>query len=236
LAWLLAVLGGLLTTLSPCVIPLLPLVVGSAALRHRFGPVALCAGLIASFSVLAAAVAFAMSAFNFDPGVIPTAGAWLLLAFGVASLPPATGLISRLLAPLASRANAAATHADQTGLAGNFFVGSLLGAIWSPCAGPALGSALGLVAQTRTLFQGLGLMFAFGLGVSLPLLAVAYGSRSLFQAKRGSLVALSSKAKPLFGVILIVVAAGILTGLDKRLEAAVLRHLPDSWVGLTTRY
>ena len=233
---LLAVFAGLLTALSPCVIPLLPLVVGSAGSRHRFGPVALCAGLILSFSVLAVAVAFAINAFSFDPGVIRVIGAVLLLLFGVASLLPVTGLISRLLGPLASRASAAAAHTNRAGLAGNFFVGSLLGAIWSPCAGPTLGSAIGLVTQAGTLFQGWVLMFAFGLGASLPLLAVAYGSRSLFQAKRNWLASLSGKAKPVFGVILIIVGVGIIGGLDKELEAALLRHLPESWVDLTTRF
>jgi cytochrome c-type biogenesis protein len=236
MSFLLALFGGLLTSLSPCVIPLLPLVVGSAGTRHRLGPVALCAGLVLSFSVLAIAVAFAIKAFSFDPGVIRKAGAVLLLLFGVASLLPITGLISRLLAPLASRASAAAAHTDRAGLVGNFFVGSLLGAIWSPCAGPTLGSAIGLVAQAGTLFQGWVLMFAFGLGASLPLLAVAYGSRSLFQANRNWLAALSGKAKPVFGVILICAAVGIISGGDKKLEAALLRHLPESWVDLTTRY
>jgi cytochrome c biogenesis protein CcdA len=233
---LLALVGGLLTSLSPCVIPLLPLVVGSAGSRHWFGPVALCAGLILSFSVLAIAVAVAIKAFSFDPSVVRTTGAVMLLLFGVLSLLPAAGLISRVLAPLASRASTAAAHADQTGLVGNFFVGSLLGAIWSPCAGPTLGSAIGLVTQASTLFHGWVLMFAFGVGASLPLLAVAYGSRSLFLAKRNWLAALSGKAKPVFGVILICVAVGIISGGDKKLEAAILRHLPESWVDLTTRF
>lgn len=86
----LAFLAGLLTSLSPCVIPLLPLVVGSASSRHRLGPVALCTGLTLSFSVFAVAVALATQAFNFDPGTIRIAGAVLLLLLGVISLlPPA---------------------------------------------------------------------------------------------------------------------------------------------------
>jgi cytochrome c-type biogenesis protein len=233
---LLALLGGLLTSLSPCVIPLLPLVVGSAGSRHRLGPLALCAGLILSFSVLGVVIAVAIKAFSFDPGVIRTAGAVLLMVFGVLSLLPASGVISRLLAPLASRASSVAARADQAGLVGNFLVGSLLGAIWSPCAGPTLGSAIGLVTQSATLFQGWVLMFAFGMGASLPLLAVAYGSRSLFQANRNKLAGLSAKAKPIFGVILIFVSVGIASGGDKKLEAALLRHLPESWVDLTTRF
>jgi cytochrome c-type biogenesis protein len=86
---LLALIGGLLTSLSPCVIPLLPLVVGSAASRHRLGPVALCAGLILSFSVIAVVVTMAIKAFSFDPGTIRFAGALLLLLLGVTSLFPA---------------------------------------------------------------------------------------------------------------------------------------------------
>jgi cytochrome c-type biogenesis protein len=91
--------------------------------------------------------------------------------------------------------------------------------------------------QSRPLkFQGWVLMLAFGLGASLPLLAVAYGSLSLFQAKRNWLAALSGKAKPIFGIVLIMVAVGIISGGDKILEAALLRHLPESWVDLTTRF
>jgi len=234
---LLAFFAGLLTTLSPCVLPLLPLVVGSASSRHRLGPVALCVGLILSFSVVAVAVALVTQAFNFDPGIIRMAGALLLLLFGVISLAPAAQeLLSRLLAPLASRASAAAANKERTGLAASFFVGSLLGVIWSPCAGPTLGAAIGLATQARTALHGFVLMLAFGMGTSVPLLAVAYSSRSLFQAKRRWLIALSGKAKPVFGVILIFVAVGIMSGWDKKLEALVLRYLPESWIDLTTRY
>ncbi len=173
---LLAFFAGLLTTLSPCVLPLLPLVVGSASSRHRLGPVALCVGLILSFSVVAVAVALVTQAFNFDPGIIRMA------------------------------------------------------------AGPTLGAAIGLATQARTALHGFVLMLAFGMGTSVPLLAVAYSSRSLFQAKRRWLIALSGKAKPVFGVILIFVAVGIMSGWDKKLEALVLRYLPESWIDLTTRY
>jgi cytochrome c biogenesis protein CcdA len=234
---LLALLGGLLTSLSPCVIPLLPVVVGSATARHRLGPVALCAGLIFSFSVIAVVVAIAIEAYSFNPGTIRIVGALLLLLFGVTSVFPALQEFNaRLLAPMASRAGAAAAKSDQAGLTSNFFVGLLLGAIWSPCAGPTLGSAIGLATQAGTLFQGLVLILAFGIGASLPLLAVAYGSRSLFQSNKRWLVVMSGKARLVFGVMIILLAVSILSGWDKKLEAAVLRQTPDSWVDFVTRY
>jgi cytochrome c biogenesis protein CcdA len=182
-------------------------------------------------------VSLASQAFNFDPGIIRMAGALLLLLFGVVSLVPASQeMLSRLVAPLASRASTAAARKDKTGLGASFFAGSLLGAIWSPCAGPTLGAAMGLATQARTAIHGFLVMFTFGLGTSVPLLAVAYGSRSLFQAKKGWLVAVSGKAKLIFGVMLIFVAVGIMTGWDKKLEALALRHLPESWIDLTIRY
>ena len=79
-------------------------------------------------------------------------------------------------------------------------------------------------------------MLVFGIGASIPLLALAYGSRSLFQANKGRLVALSRKTKPIFGVMLILVGVCVMTGWDKRVEATVLRQLPVSWIDLTTRY
>jgi cytochrome c biogenesis protein CcdA len=233
----LAILAGLLTSLSPCVIPVLPLVVGSAASGHRLGSVALCAGLVLSFSVLGVGVALAVRAFGFEPGAIRIGGAVLLLLLGAVLLVPrAQELLSGLLAPFASLTSRIAPQGDRAGLTGNFLTGTLLGAIWSPCAGPTLGAAIGLATQAKTSLQGFVLMFGFGSGASLPLLMVAYGSRTLFQKNKGWLIGVSNRIKPVFGVILLVVSMGVLTGYDKKLESTVLRHLPDSWLDLTTRY
>src|SRR6266478_5650464 len=110
----LAILAGLLTSLSPCVIPVLPLVVGSAASRHRLGPVALCTGLVLSFGVLGVAVALAERAFGFDPGTIRIGGAVLLLLLGAALLlPGAQEFLSKLLTPFASLTSRLAPHGDQ---------------------------------------------------------------------------------------------------------------------------
>jgi cytochrome c biogenesis protein CcdA len=231
----LAFLAGLLTSLSPCVLPVLPLVVGGALSQHRLGPLALCAGLGLSFSLLGVAVALAVQAFGFDPAIVRVGGAVLLLIFGVALLiPKAQEAFSRLLAPLASKAGG--VSAGGSGLWGNFFTGVMLGAVWSPCSGPTLGAAVGLATQADTALKGFMLMLVFGLAASLPLLAVAYGARTVFVANRSRLMAISTKAKPVFGVILVLVSVAILSGWDKRVEAAVVSRLPESWVDLTTTF
>ena len=231
----LAFLAGLLTSLSPCVLPVLPMVMGGALSQHRLGPLALCAGLGLSFSLLGVTVALATQAFGFDPAVVRVGGAVLLLLFGLALLiPKAQELFSRLLAPLASKASG--MSAGGTGLWGNFVTGVMLGAVWSPCSGPTLGAAVGLATQAGTTFKGFVLMLVFGLAASLPLLAVACGTRTALVANRKRLMWLSAKAKPVFGIILVLVSTAILTGWDKRVEAAVVNRLPAGWIDLTTRF
>src|SRR5262245_42521167 len=156
----LAFLAGLLTSLSPCVLPVLPLVVGAALSRHRLGPLALCAGLAASFSVLGVTVSLAARAFGFDPLIARLGGALLLMLLGLSLLIPRTQeWFSRALAPLAAKAGSAATRPPT--LWGNFLAGTLLGLIWSPCSGPALGTAVGLAAEASTAPRALILMLMF---------------------------------------------------------------------------
>lgn len=231
----LAFLAGLLTSLSPCVLPVLPLVVGGAMSQHRLGPLALCGGLALSFGLVGLMVSLAAQSLGLNPSVVRDGGAILLLVFGLSLvIPQAQGWFSRLLAPLASRASS--TTAGSTGMWGNFFTGTMLGAIWSPCSGPTLGTAIGLAAEARTAGLALVLMLVFGLAASLPLLALAYGARKAFLANRIRLASISTKAKPVFGLLLLLVSTAILFGWDKQTEAALLSYLPGSWVDLITRF
>src|SRR5690349_12350686 len=203
--FLLAFLAGLLTSLSPCVLPVLPLVVGASFSQHRFGPLALCAGLGLSFSLLGVTITLAVHAFGFNPNAVRIGAALLLLLFGMAMLiSPAQEWLSRLLAALASRAGGVTPRGG--GLWGNFVTGTMLGAVWSPCSGPTLGSAVGLAAQTSTMLRGFFLMLVFSVAASLPLLAVAYGARTVFLSNRERLIAVSTRAKPVFGVMLVLVS------------------------------
>ena len=231
----LAFLAGLLTSLSPCVLPVLPLVVGGALSQHRLGPLALCGGLGLSFSLLGVGLSLATRTFGFDPDFARGAGAILLMIFGFLLLVrPAQEWFSRWLGPLASRAGGVTN--GNVGLWGNFVTGTMLGAVWSPCSGPTLGTAVGLATEAKTAPRSFILMLVFSLAASLPLLAVAYGARTTFMANRSRLAALSTKAKPIFGLILVLASASILFGWDKQAEAAAVRRLPASWVDLMTKF
>ncbi|MBP8273574.1 MAG: sulfite exporter TauE/SafE family protein [Acidobacteria bacterium] len=225
--------AGLLTALSPCVLPALPIIVGSAASGRRYGPVALAAGLAVAFTIIGVTLAATGSVAGLsETGVRQMAAVMLLLA-GVALLSTRVQTwMSRLASPLASRA-ATLSMKTGNGLAGQFAIGALLGAVWSPCVGPTLGAAVGLAstAGAASLTRATASMFAFGVGSALPLLATAYASRRMLTA-RGALLAAGTAGKSILGGVLVAMGALVLFGIDKQLEASVLAHLPQWWIDL----
>lgn len=116
--------------------------------------------------------------------------------------------------------------------------GLLLGAVWSPCAGPSLFAAIGLAAQTGTVAQAALAMAFFSLGASAVMLALAYGTREALGRRKAMLMdfATSGRGKLVFAAIFLAMGVMILTGFDKRIEAALVNAMPDWLVEITTRY
>lgn len=234
----LAFLAGLLTVLSPCVLPILPLVLGTAVTEHRFGPVALAAGLALSFVAIGLFVATIGFSIGLDGGVFQSVAAVLMIALGAVLMVPA------LQARVALAGTPLANWSEQTfgnrfqphGLAGQFGVGVLLGAVWSPCVGPTLGAASVLAAQGKDLGQVAMTMAVFGIGAAAPLLALGLLSRATLLRLRHGLHSTGQGLKMMLGLVLVAVGVLILTGLDKALEARILDHAPAWLVALTTRF
>lgn len=226
--------AGMLTTLSPCVLPALPLVVGSAAAGHRYGPIALAAGLVTAFTVVGVAVASVGPAIGLTDDRVRGMAALLLIASGVLLLiPRLQARLSSVASPLASAA-ARTSQRTGSGPAGQFLLGGLLGAIWSPCVGPTLGSAIGLASSGGSLTEATVTMGAFGVGSAIPLLAIAQSARR-FSAARGAVLQFASHARRAFGVILVAIGAFVLTGTDRWLEARILDVLPAWWIDMLAR-
>lgn len=233
----LALLAGSLTTLNPCVFPLLPLVLGGALQANRLAPLAMGAGMVASFALLGLVVGVLGDALGIDPDAIRLAGAWLLIGFGLVMLIPALNeRFTNLVTPLATGANQATTQLDSGSLGGAFLTGGLLGMVWSPCSGPMLASALTMVATEGGALRGTLILGTFGLGAAAVLVAVAYASRSGFGRVRGWVLDHMNTVKKVFGVFVLLVGVAILTGGDKWLEAQLVQALPQGWINLTTRF
>jgi cytochrome c biogenesis protein CcdA len=222
---------------NPCVLPVLPFVLFGALQQHRAGPLALAAGMVAAFTVLGLIVYGAGASLGLDADAVRNAGAVVMLAIGGVILcgPLKNRLVaagSRWTGPLNALLERVAPH----GLAGQFATGALLGAIWSPCSGPTLASAVTLAAQSGGLPQAAAIMFFFGIGATLPLLGLAWGSREAVAARRVLFARAGRIAMPAMGALLVAIGIIVLSGLDKRAEAALLDAMPDWLVQLTTRY
>ncbi len=234
---LLAYVAGILTILSPCVLPLVPIVLGSAAQQSRFGPLALAAGLVISFTGVGLFVASLGATSGFDPENVRWFGAALLLLAGLVLLvPQLQAQVTRLATPLADWANRRQAGLERFGLAGQFAIGALLGLVWSPCVGPTLGAATVLASQGQNLGQVTIVMAAFGLGIASVLLLIAVATRGFLSRWRGRLMSAGGNGKRVLGGLLLMVGVLIMTGGDRAFEAVVVAASPDWLIDLTTMY
>lgn len=233
----LAFLAGILSTLSPCVMPLIPLVLGAAVSEHRLGPVALAAGLALSFTAIGLFVATIGFAIGLDAGVFRQVAAVVIVGVGLLLLlPGAQARFAVVSGPVAGWAERRFGGGRTAGLRGQFLVGLLLGVVWAPCAGPTLGAASVLAAKGEHLGQVAVVMLVFGIGASLPLLLLGLLSRETMMRLRGRLVATGTGAKILLGAILVALGLSILTGVDKRVEAFAVDVSPPWLTSITTRF
>ncbi len=233
----LALMAGVLSTLSPCVLPILPIVVGTAATQHRYGPAALAGGLAVSFVSIGLFVATIGFAIGLDAAVFRMLSAVLLIGIGIVLLSSfLQEKVAGAASPLANWADARFGGGTGKGLWGQASVGLLLGAVWSPCVGPTLGAASVLASQGKDLVQVGLTMLMFGIGAALPLLLLGMLSREAMLKMRGTMMSAGAGAKTAMGLVLLVIGFLVLSGLDKTAEAALVNAMPDWLTTLTTRF
>jgi cytochrome c-type biogenesis protein len=231
----LAFVAGLLSILSPCVLPLLPIALGAAVAAHPLGAVALACGLAASFTGLGLLLALAGFGLGVDADMFRLAAAAVMIVLGAILLVPSWQ--ARLAAagrPVSGWADRSLGGFVSSGLAGQFAIGLLLGAVWSPCVGPTLGAASLLAAQGRDLPQVALIMASFGIGAALPLVLLGLVSRATLTNVRSRLLSAGKFGKGLLGAAFLLVGVAIVSGLDKTIEAALVDASPAWLTQLTT--
>jgi cytochrome c-type biogenesis protein len=233
----LAFVAGVLSILSPCVLPILPIVLGAASSAERLGSVALAAGLALSFTTIGLFAATIGYSIGLSADAFRYVAAALVITVGIVLMLP------RLQVQLAAASGPIANWTDQrfgsrngSGLSGQFGVGVLLGAVWNPCVGPTLGAASLLAAQGQNLPQVAVTMFAFGIGAALPLLLLGLLSREAMASWRKGLMSASQLAKAGLGILFIAIGALVITGFDKSIETVLVAASPQWLADLTTRF
>lgn len=233
----LALLAGLLTTLSPCVLPVLPMVAASATSRSRWGLPAMALGIAATFTAVGLTLARSGSLLGLDERALRFGAGALMAVLGAALLiPAAQRWMEAGLQRIGSIGGNAAARVQSDHPAAQLGVGVLMGVAWSPCVGPTLGAAIGLAASGGSTADAAVVMAIFSLGAVLPLVLVGLLGRAALLRHRGRLARAGDVGRQLMGASLLVIGALVLTGLDKALEAWLLDLAPTWLVELTTRF
>lgn len=222
----LALLAGVLSVLSPCVWPLVPIVMGSAAGAGRAGPLALAAGLSLAFALAGTVLSFALISLGLDPELFRVLAAALLVAVAVPLLVPRAGRwLNEVLSRLTAVFNTTGT-ATTASWPAQLGVGLLLGLVWLPCVGPTLGAAIALASLGQKMLQSFVVMLAFGIGTAAALLAAGLLSARALQRFRPQMLAGAGAGKRWLGVMLLTLGGLVLSGIDKRVEAWAVGWLP----------
>lgn len=218
------IIAGLLTTVSPCVLPVIPFVMASSLSKSKFGPLLLCLGLSITFVTATLLISRSGFLFGLDPNTTRKAAAIILILGGFLFVIPRfqeffTTLLSRFM-PVTQQTSSTKLRAEFTG-------GLILGLIWTPCSGPSLGVALGFAANAQTFWNALGLLTIFAVSSSLPLLFFAYGARGLLSSIRQN-IGIIGILKKLFGLFIILWGFLIFFDFHYQIEAAITEMIPES--------
>lgn len=225
-----AFLAGVITVLSPCVLPLLPIILGSAAQEGRARPVGLIVGFVGSFTAATLALSYLVRALGVPPDLNRLlAGAVLILLGFVLAVPPLHQGFERLAGTLASRLP---VPQNGSGFGGGLAIGAGLGLAWSPCVGPIMASVITLALNQQVDAGALAVTLAFSLGTALPMAAIMLGGRHLVR-RLGWFQANAGLIQQVLGGLLVLTGLAIFLGWDRQIQILLLNWFPDWELALT---
>ncbi len=199
-------LAGLITALSPCVLPVLPVLLAGGASGRK--PTRIVIGLVLSFIVFTLSATWLLGALGLPDDLLHTVAIALLFVLAATLILPQLGL-------LVERPFARLTRWRAGG--GGFLLGASLGLVFVPCAGPVL-AAISVVAATHKVgLDAIALTTAYGIGAGAPMLAIAYGGRGISAKLRTQ----GPRLRVISGVVIALVALSIALNADSGLQTAL---------------
>ena len=207
-----AFVAGVVTAISPCVLPVLPIVLAGGATGGARRPYAIVAGLVASFTIFTLSAAALLSALGLPDDLLRTLAIAAVVVVGLSLVWPRLGdLLGRPFHALARR------RPGDAG--GGFLLGVSLGLLFTPCAGPVIG-AVATVAATRSVtFEAVLITLAYGLGAGVVLLGAAIAARRGMSLRPAR--AHATLVRRALGAAILGVAVLMVLGIDKGLQTRV---------------
>ncbi len=228
-----AFISGILTVFSPCVLPILPIILASGIDGKISRIRGIIAGLIVSFTIASLLLATIVQALGISADSIRNFAVGLLVIFGLSMLFPVIWEKMQLF--LERNWKIQPVKSKNNGFAGGFITGVSLGIVWTPCVGPIVASVATLAAVNSFSPATVAIAFAYALGTGIPLYFIAKGGRKAV-AKLGVFKQNSTTIRQVFGVIILATAVFIFSGVDRKLQAWTLANLPESWTQLATNF
>ncbi len=243
-----AFVSGIVTILSPCILPVLPIVLSGSIGGGKARPLGIIAAFVVSFTLFTLALSTIVQVVGIPPDTLRIVAVVLLVIFGLVMLVPALRdrfelFASRLSSRGATKAGPVSAgrrseDGEETGPSrwAGFWsgipVGFSLGLVWTPCVGPIMASVISLALTQKVSGGSVLITLAYSIGTSIPMLAVMLGGRALLNRVPG-LKRNMGNIQKVFGVVMIVVGVGIAVGWDRQIQTALLNAFPQYGSGLT---
>ena len=222
-----SVVSGLVTVLSPCILPVLPIVLSSSAATGKARPVGVIAGLIISFSIFTLAASWLVGLLGLSANTLRLVAVGLLALLGLGMIVPALNTwLERVFGLLPGLVRT--SRVTGSGFGPGFLTGAGLGVVWAPCAGPILAAVTTLAATQRVSFGAVLVVIAYAIGAGIPLLAIAYGGRALIQ-RVPVLTRNLQRVQQGFGVAMLLTAALMAFNADTVVTTWLTNAVPASW-------
>ncbi len=225
-----AFLAGIVTILSPCILPVLPLILAGSVTQGRLRPWGIIIGFIFSFTFFTLSLSLLVRATGVSADVVRLFAIIVIVGFGVVLLFP--WLQQRVEIFFSKIPGMLPKQEERSGFLGGILLGLSLGLLWTPCVGPILASVIALALTGSVNQAAVWITLAYATGTALPMLAITYGGRGLL-TKLPWLSVNTARIQQGFGVIMIIVGIAISFNLDRQFQAYILRVFPQYGAGLT---
>ena len=235
LSALFAFLAGIVTVAAPCTLPVLPILLGAGIAGRgqahgKTRPLFIALGFILAFAVLTVAFSFVAHIAGLSPDRLRGVAIALLALFGVLMVwPKLYERVATTLSSLSGRVGATPRNTD--GAVGGLVIGATLGLVWTPCAGPVLGSILTLLATQQQPQWAATLLALYAIGAAIPMFAIAYGGQ-LAATRVRAIAPYAQRLQQGFGVLIVSFAAAMYFQVDVQATAWLTQFYPAGQIGL----
>jgi cytochrome c biogenesis protein CcdA len=232
-----AFMAGIVTILSPCILPVLPIILSGAVPGDQRRPLGIVIGFVVSFTFFTLALATLVKAIGISTDSLRTVAVVVLFILGLTLISSKlTALFERLVSPLTRLVPASkptsSKDTNQGGFWSGFLIGLSLGLIWTPCVGPIIAAVITLAATASVTTTTVFITLFYALGTAVPMLIIMYAGRGILNRNKWLLNRLNL-IKVIFGVLVIITAVAIQFNYDRKFQQYILEKFPSYGANLT---